>query len=197
MNVVDIGCDYFVFSGHKIYGPTGIGVLYGKTDSLDELPPYQYGGDMIKEVFVDKTVFAQLPARLEAGTPPIVQAIGLKSALDYVCQIGMEQIQNREKEVFDYLVCQLKQIQGIQFLGNPDLKAGLVSFNIKGIHPNDLSMILSKQNVCVRVGHHCAMPLHQFFGINASIRISIGLYNNKEDVDAVISALHKAIGFFK
>lgn len=196
-DVKDMNCDYFVFSGHKIYGPTGIGVLYGAMEALEVLPPYQFGGDMIKEVYPDKTTFADLPARLEAGTPPIAEAIGLKSAIEFVQQITMDEIQKQEKQVFNYLIKRLKEIKDIQFLGNPDLKSGLISFNIKGIHPNDISMILGKQNVCVRVGHHCAMPIHQFFGNSASIRASLGLYNDKQDVDAFISALQKAIGFFK
>lgn len=196
-NVKDLGCDYFVFSGHKIYAPTGIGVLYGSLDSLEKLPPYQFGGDMVKDVFIDKTTFADLPARLEAGTPPIAEAIGLQSALNYIQNIGWEEIQKNENQVFDYLIQKLKNIHQIQFLGNPDIKTGLVSFNVKGIHPNDISMILAKQNVCVRVGHHCAMPIHQFLGVNASIRASLGLYNTTEDVDLFISALQKAIGFFK
>ncbi|MBE6446061.1 MAG: cysteine desulfurase [Alphaproteobacteria bacterium] len=196
-NVKDFGCDYFVFSGHKIYGPTGIGVLYGAMEALEVLPPYQFGGDMVKDVFIDKTTFADLPAKLEAGTPPIAEAIALQSALNYIQNIGWEEIQKNEKQVFDYLIQKLKNIHQIQFLGNPDIKTGLVSFNIKGIHPNDISMILAKQNVCVRVGHHCAMPIHQFWGVNASIRASLGLYNTTEDVDLFISALQKAIGFFK
>ena len=196
-NVKKLDCDYMAFSGHKIYGPTGIGVLYGKKEVLEELPPYQFGGDMIDKVTISKTTFAELPARLEAGTPPIAEAIGLRSALDYIQQIGWDKIQKHEKQVFDCLIQKLKEVSGVQFLGNPDLKTGLVAFNISGIHPNDLSMILAKQNVCVRVGHHCAMPLHEFYGISASIRVSLGLYNDKGDVDSFITALNKAIGFFK
>ncbi len=197
IDVKKMDCDYLAFSGHKIYGPTGIGVLYAKKEVLEQLPPYQFGGDMIDIVSVEKTTFAQLPARLEAGTPPIAEAIGLSSALDYVQQIGWDKVQAHGKCVFTHLIQQLKEMKDIQFLGNPDLKSGLVSFNINGIHPNDLSMILSKQNVCVRVGHHCAMPLHQFFNLSASIRVSLGLYNNEQDVDTFVVALKKAIGFFK
>ncbi len=196
-NVVDLDCDYLAFSGHKIYGPTGIGVLYGKKDALEMLPPYQFGGDMIDVVSIQKTTFAPLPARLEAGTPPIAEAIGLKAALDYIDSIGWNKIQTYEKEVFDYLIQKLKEIADIQFLGTPDLKSSLISFNIKGIHPNDLAMILSKQNVCVRVGHHCAMPVHKRFGVEASLRVSLGIYNDKTDIDAFIKAFNKTIGFFK
>lgn len=196
-NVMDLDCDYLVFSGHKMYGPTGIGVLCGKNEALEMLPPYQFGGDMIDVVSIEKTTFASLPARLEAGTPPITEAIGLKAALDYIDSIGWDKIQKQEKEVFEFLLKQLKEIPDIQFLGNPDLKSGLVSFNIKGIHPNDLAMILSKQNVCVRVGHHCAMPIHKRFGVDASVRVSLGIYNDKVDIENFVKALKKTIGFFK
>jgi len=197
IDVKKLDCDYMAFSGHKIYGPTGIGVLYGKKEVLEKLPPYQFGGDMIDKVSVKETTFAELPACLEAGTPPIAEAIALKSALDYMAQIGWNKIQKQEKSIFDYLIQRLKEVPGIQFLGDPDLKIGLVAFNISGIHPNDLSIILAKQNVCVRVGHHCAMPLHAVFDISASIRVSLGLYNDENDIDTFIVALNKAIGFFK
>lgn len=197
INVGDLDCDYLAFSGHKIYGPTGIGVLYGKKDALEILPPYQFGGDMIDKVSPQKTTFASLPARLEAGTPPIAEAIGLKASLEYVQSLGWKKIQESEKKVFNYLVQELKKIPEIQFLGDSDLKSSLISFNIKGIHPNDLAMILSKQNVCVRVGHHCAMPIHHFFGVEASIRLSLGVYNEKKDIEAFMQALKKTIGFFK
>ena len=152
---------------------------------------------MIDKVSVDRTTFAALPARLEAGTPPIVEAVGLATALRYVKAIGWSKIEKHEKELFAYLIKNLMNIPDIVFLGNPALKQSLVSFYIKGIHPDDLSMILSKENVCVRVGHHCAMPLHTRFGIKASLRVSLGLYNDKADVDAFIKAMKKAIGFFK
>lgn len=197
VNVKELDCDYLAFSGHKIYGPTGIGILYGKNELLEKMPPYQFGGDMIDKVTIKNTTFAELPARLEAGTPPISEAVGLKVALEYIEEIGWKKLQNHEKANFDYLIQKLKEIRDIQFLGNPDLKSGLVSFNILGIHPNDLSVILAKQNVCVRVGHHCAMPLHEYFGLSASIRVSLGLYNDRNDIDAFTAALNKAIGFFK
>ena len=197
INVKDLNCDYLAFSGHKIYGPNGIGVLYGKKSTLEELKPYQFGGDMVDKVTIEQTTFAKIPARFEAGTPPIANAIGLAEALQYVSQIGWDKIQRNEQKVFAALVSGLKQIDGIEFLGNPDFKTGLVAFNVKGIHADDLNLILAKENVCVRVGHHCAMPIHERFGVKSSLRVSLGLYNDQEDIEVFIQALHKAIGFFK
>ncbi len=197
INVKDLNCDYLAFSGHKIYGPNGIGVLYGKGEVLTELKPYQFGGDMVDKVTIEKTTFADVPARFEAGTPPIANAIGLAEALQYVSQIGWDKIQKNEQKVFAALVSGLKQIDEIEFLGDPDLKTGLVAFNVKGIHADDLNLILAKENVCVRVGHHCAMPIHERFGVKSSLRVSLGLYNDQEDIKVFIQALHKAIGFFK
>ncbi len=196
-DVQKLDCDYAAFSGHKIYGPNGIGVLYGKRDALEALRPYQFGGDMVDKVTVAKTTFAEVPARFVAGTPPIANAVGLAEALKYLSQIGWKKLQGEEDKVFAALIKGLKQIDGIEFLGNPDLKSGLVAFNIKGIHPDDLNLILAKENVCVRVGHHCAMPIHTRFGVTASLRASLGLYNDSKDVAAFLKALQKAIGFFK
>jgi len=197
INVKDLDCDYLAFSGHKIYGPNGIGVLYGKHTALEELKPYQFGGDMVDVVRVEKTTFVDVPARFEAGTPPIANAIGLATALQYMLKIGWNKIQTEEQKVLTALIGGLKKIPNIEFLGNPDLKTGLVAFNIKGIHADDLNLILAKENVCVRVGHHCAMPLHTRFGVNASLRVSLGLYNDEKDVEQFLKALQKAIGFFK
>ena len=197
IDVKDLDCDYAAFSGHKIYGPNGIGVLYGKHAALEELKPYQFGGDMVDAVRVEKTTFADVPARFEAGTPPIANAIGLAEALKYVSKIGLNKIQIEESKIFDLLIDGLKKIDGIEFLGNPDLKTGLVAFNINGIHPDDLNLILAKENVCVRVGHHCAMPLHARFKVKASLRVSLGIYNDEKDVQQFLKALQKAIGFFK
>jgi len=197
IDVEELDCDYAAFSGHKIYGPNGIGVLYGKSGALEELKPYQFGGDMVDKVTVEKTTFSEVPARFEAGTPPIANAIGLSEALKYVSKIGWAKIQDEETRFFARLINGLKQIDGIEFLGNPDLKSSLVAFNIKGIHPDDLNLILAKENVCARVGHHCAMPLHTHFGVPASLRVSLGLYNDENDVEMFLKALKKAIGFFK
>ena len=197
IDVKDLDVDYLAFSGHKVYGPTGIGVLYGKTECLNELPPYQFGGDMIDEVKVEGTTFALAPAKFEAGTPPITQAIGLGISLEYIKKIGFDKIQKHEKGLMKSLIKGLKEIPNIQFLGDPKYKTALVSFNITGIHPNDLGFILAKENVCVRIGHHCAMPLHNYFKMAASLRVSFGLYNSKEDVQTFLKAFRKAIGFFK
>ncbi|MGN0919287.1 MAG: aminotransferase class V-fold PLP-dependent enzyme [Alphaproteobacteria bacterium] len=197
ISVKDLDVDYLAFSGHKVYAPTGIGVLYGKTECLNELPPYQFGGDMIDEVKVEGTTFALPPAKFEAGTPPITQAIGLAVSLEYLKKIGLDKIQRHEKALMKSLIKGLKKIPDIQFLGDPKYKTALVSFNISGIHPNDLGFILAKENICVRIGHHCAMPLHAYFKMAASLRVSFGLYNTEKDVQTFLKAFHKAIGFFK
>lgn len=193
----DIGCEFLVFSGHKIYGPTGVGVLYGKKTFLQALKPYQFGGDMVDKVTIENTTFADVPARLEAGTPPIANAVGLGAAIDYLNQVGLDKILKKEEMVFHLLINGLKEIDGVQFLGDASLKKGLVAFNIEGIHADDLNLILAKENVCVRVGHHCAMPLHHRFAVNSSVRVSLGMYNDENDIATFLRALHKAIGFFK
>lgn len=195
VDVEALQTDFFVFSSHKIYGPTGIGVLYGKRQALENLPPYQFGGDMVKEVTIQKTTFAELPARLEAGTTPFVEAAGMGVAIDYIRAIGMEKIAAYEQTLTDILMEELKKIPHIELLGTAH-KSGLISFNIKGIHPNDLAFVLAKQNICVRVGHHCAMPIHECYGKTASVRVSFGIYNTQEDVELFLSALKKALSFF-
>ena len=196
VNVSDLDCDYFVFSGHKLYGPTGIGVLYGKTSALERLHPTVFGGDMVREVTVPQTTFADLPARLEAGTPPFVQAHGLAEAIRYVSEIGMEKISSHEKKLTQKLVEQLKTINGVHILGGGYHNLGLVSFVIDGIHPSDIAFALSKQHICVRVGHHCAMPIHDCLKTSVSLRVSFGLYNDESDVDFFVKALKKALSFF-
>ena len=197
IDVKDLDVDYLAFSGHKVYGPTGIGVLYGKSECLNELPPYQFGGDMVDEVKVEGTSFALAPTKFEAGTPPITQAIGLGVSIEYIKKIGFEKIQSHEQSLMTALIDGLKEIPNIHFLGDPKYKTALVSFNIEGIHPNDLGFILAKENVCVRIGHHCAMPLHNYFKMAASLRVSLGLYNTQEDVRTFLKALRQAIGFFR
>ena len=193
VSVSDLDCDYYVFSGHKLYGPTGIGVLYGKTEALEILPPYQFGGDMIKTVSLTGTEFADIPARFEAGTPPFPEAIGLAAATRYVSKIGMPKIGDHERKLTKYLMDNLAQFNGLKLLGTSAQKHGLVSFNIDGIHPTDIAFVLAKEGICVRVGHHCAMPLHHFFETEVSLRVSLGLYNDEGDIDTFVRALHKAL----
>lgn len=197
VNVAEIDCDYFAFSGHKLYGPTGIGVLYGKKEALEELPPYQFGGDMIKEVSAEKTTFADLPNKFEAGTPPFAEAVGLGYAIDYLNGIGMEQIEQNEADLTRYLTERLATFSDIEILGNSAIKNGIVSFVVKGIHPSDIAFALGKQHICVRVGHHCAMPIHACFHQTVSIRVSLGVYNDRSDIDAFIAGLSKAIRLFQ
>ena len=196
VNVSDLNCDYFVFSGHKLYGPTGIGVLYGKTEALEILPPTVFGGDMVREVGISDTSFADVPARLEAGTPPFVQAHGLAEAIRYVSGIGMKKIAEHEQKLTSKLLAELKQIPNIQIMGNGLYNNGLVSFNVSGIHPSDIAFMLAKQNICVRVGHHCAMPIHTCLKNIVSLRVSFGLYNDEDDVNTFMVALKKALSFF-
>ncbi|MBR6412654.1 MAG: cysteine desulfurase [Alphaproteobacteria bacterium] len=193
LSLKELDCDYYVFSGHKIYGPTGIGVLYAKPEALERLTPYQFGGDMIKTVTVEKTEFADIPARFEAGTPPFPEAIGLAAAINFVSKIGMDTIYGHESELTQYLMERLKEIKNLSILGDYPEKQGLVSFNIGDIHPADLAFVLAKDNICTRVGHHCAMPIHTFFGRQVSLRVSLGIYNDREDIDCFITSLHKAL----
>ncbi len=196
IDVQKMDCDFFVFSGHKMYGPTGIGCLYGKKEALENLAPYQYGGDMIRTVAIEKTTFADVPARFEAGTPPFVEAIGLAAAVQFLMTIGMDKIVTHERELTDYLVGELDRIPGVQILGDRKAKHGIVAFNVAGIHADDISFALTAQNVCVRVGHHCAMPIHARFNTSVSLRVSLGIYNTRADVDVFIRALQKAVSFF-
>lgn len=193
VDVNKMDCDYYVFSGHKIYGPTGIGVLYGKSEALADLRPYQFGGDMIKTVSVEKTEFADIPSRFEAGTPPFVEAIGLAEAVRYVSKIGMEKIVAHENDLTQILFKELSSFPDISFMGSYPDKQGLVSFNFNGIHPSDIAFVLAKEGICVRVGHHCAMPLHHYFNQEVSLRASLGLYNDTEDIERFIKSLHKAL----
>ena len=198
IDVQALNCDFFVFSGHKLYGPTGIGVLYGKKEALNQLPPYQYGGDMIKTVSIEETTFSDIPNKFEAGTPPFVEAVGLGVAIDYLNQIGMKQIEISEKQLTHYLLERLTEIPSVSFIGtDTNIKQGIVSFVVNGIHPSDIAFALGKQHICVRVGHHCAMPIHECFKSSVSLRVSLGLYNDTKDIDAFIAALKKAITLFE
>lgn len=192
INVTDLDADFFVFTGHKLYGPTGIGVLYGKYDVLDSMLPYQGGGDMIERVTFDKTTYKEPPYRFEAGTPAITEVIGLGAAIDYVQSIGMDNIEAHEQELLAYGTEKLNQIGGLRLYGTAPKKAGILSFTIEGVHISDIAMILDQCGVAVRTGHHCCMPLMQRYAIEGTIRASMGLYTNKTDIDQLYDALVKA-----
>ncbi len=189
IDVQALNVDFFAFSGHKLYGPSGIGVLYGKADLLAAMPPYQGGGDMIKRVTFEKTEFADIPGRFEAGTPHIAGAYGLAAAIDYVSAVGMQAIAAHERELLDYATARLQEINSLRFIGTADDKAGIVSFELDGVHAHDIGTILDREGIAVRVGHHCAQPLMDRFGITGTVRASLGLYNDKADIDALVQAL--------
>lgn len=192
IDVQALGCDFFCFTGHKLYGPTGVGVLWGKYDILDSMPPYQGGGDMIETVTFAHTVYKKPPARFEAGTPAIIQVIGLGAAIDYVRAIGIADIAAHEKSLLDLAMRQLAEIEGLTYYGTGQEKAGIISFTMKGAHSSDIAMLLDKQGVAVRTGHHCCMPLMARFGIDGTVRASLGLYSNENDVTSLVNALKKA-----
>ncbi len=196
VDVQDLDVDFYAFSSHKLYGPTGFGILYGKVDLLAAMPPYQGGGDMIKTVSFDKTVYADPPHRFEAGTPPIIEAIGFGAALDYVNDLGFDAIVAHEEDVHRYAQDRLMQLPGVTVYGRAAGKQGIVSFLVEGVHAHDVGTIVDRCGVAVRVGHHCAEPLMQRFGVEAMARASFGVYNTKEDVDVLIEAVKTAQEFF-
>lgn len=193
IDIQAIGCDFFCFTGHKIYGPNGVGVLWGKLDILNSMPPYQGGGDMIETVSFDKgTTYKSAPARFEAGTPAIAEAIALGEAIEFINEIGMNKITAHENELLTYMMSELNKIEGLTFYGTAPNKVGVVSFTADWAHASDLAMILDQCHVAVRSGHHCCMPLMERFKVDATVRASLGLYSNKDDVDALINGLTKA-----
>ena len=191
-DVQKLDCDFYVFSGHKICGPTGTGILYGKESWLNKLPPYQGGGEMIKEVTFDKTTYAELPHKFEAGTPNIAGGIALGTAIDYMNQVGFENIQIQEKELLDYGTKRLLEIEGLKIYGNAKEKTAVISFNIEGIHPYDIGTIIDKLGIAVRTGHHCAQPIMDFFKISGTIRASFAFYNTKEEIDVFVEGVKRA-----
>ena len=193
VDVQDLDCDFYVFTGHKLYAPSGVGVLYGKTDVLNAMPPFLGGGDMISTVTLEKSTWAELPNKFEAGTPPITQVIGLGAAVDYVSTIGLDIIAKHEQTVSDYMHQQLQTIDGLTIHGTTVGKAPVASFSIDGIHPMDLATLLGENNICVRAGHHCAEPLMHRLGVTGTTRASLGLYNTTEDIDILMAGLNKAI----
>lgn len=191
VDVQDLDADFYAFSGHKIYAPTGIGVLYGKAKWLEEMPPYQGGGEMIEHVSFEKTTFNELPYKYEAGTPNYEGSIALAEALRYVSAIGMEQIAQHEQELIQYAMEQMASIPNLRFIGMPKHRSGVISFLIGNEHPYDVGMLLDKLGVAVRTGHHCAQPLIEYYNIPGTVRVSLALYNNKEDIDQFVLALNR------
>lgn len=193
VDMQELDCDFYCFSGHKVYAPTGIGVVYVKKNWLDKMPPYQVGGGTIKTVTFERTEYVEGPLKFEAGTPNIEGAIGLAAALDYINHIGLENIAAYEHELLQYATRKLKQIEGLKIYGDIENKAAVISFNVKDIHPFDIGTLLDKQGVAVRTGHHCTQPLMQFFCIPGTIRASFAFYNTKEEIDIFVAALEKAV----
>lgn len=196
VDVQDLDCDFYAFSSHKIYGPTGVGVLYGKMKHLEAMPPYQCGGDMIVSVNFDKTEFAKPPARFEAGTPAIAQVIGLGAAIDYVRAIGLDRIDAYEQSLLDYATARLLEIPQVRLIGTAREKAGILSFTVQGAHPHDIGTILDREGIAIRAGHHCAQPVMHRFGLPATARASFAFYNTREDVDRLVDALQVVIRLF-
>jgi cysteine desulfurase/selenocysteine lyase len=196
IDVQSLDCDFYTFSGHKMFGPTGIGILYGKEAYLEQMPPYQGGGDMILEVKFDGTTYNDLPYKFEAGTPNISGAVGLGAATEYLQSLNMDRVAEYENELLAYLIEQLQAVKGIRLIGTAEQKASVQSFLLDDIHPHDIGTILDHQGVAVRTGHHCAMPVMDFYGIAGTVRASLALYNNKQDVDALVDGLGKAKEIF-
>lgn len=196
IDVQELDCDFLVFSAHKMYGPTGVGVLYGKKSWLNAMPPYQGGGDMISEVSFEKTTYNVLPFKFEAGTPNISGVIGLGAAIDFLNEISMKVIHQYETQLTDYLISSLMSVPGLKLYGTAEKRVGVASFTLDGIHAHDIATILDRQGVAVRAGHHCAMPLMQRFGVPATARASLAIYNTVEDIDALVTAIDSTIKVF-
>jgi len=196
VDVQDLDCDFYVFSGHKLYGPTGIGILYGKADLLEAMPPYQGGGEMIRSVTFEKTLYNVLPHKFEAGTPNIAGSIGLGAAVDYVEALGMERIGAYESGLLEYGTELLSRISSLKIIGTAQDKSGILSFVMDGIHPHDIGTILDAEGIAIRTGHHCAQPLMDRFGVPATARASLAFYNTREDLDALAQAIDRVIEVF-
>ncbi len=192
LNMQSLGADFYCFSAHKLYGPTGVGILYGKEDVLNELPPYQGGGEMIKEVSFKKTTYACLPHKFEAGTPNIAGVVAFKSAIDFITELGLSNIAKYEEELLQYATEEVLKIEGLKIYGTAKNKSGIISFNINELHPYDIGMIVDKMGIAIRTGHHCTQPIMERFNIAGTARISLAVYNTKEEIDICINALKKA-----
>lgn len=196
VDVAELGCDFYVASGHKVFGPTGIGVLWGREELLHTMRPYQGGGEMIRSVAFEKTLYADPPARFEAGTPNIAGAVGLGAAIDYLNGIGMAAIERYESELTEYAVAAVRGVEGLRLVGEPRRRAGVISFVVEGIHPHDLGTVLDREGVAIRTGHHCAQPVMEHFGVPATARASFAFYNTRAEVDALVAGLEKARELF-
>ena len=196
VDVQSLGCDFLAFSGHKMLGPTGIGILWGRLDMLESLPPFMTGGEMIETVTLEKSTWNKVPYKFEAGTPNYVQAIGLGIAVEYLNKIGMKRIQEHEKKLTDYAIEKLEIISGLYIHGNPSNRGGVISFNMNKIHPQDLAQFLNEDNICIRVGHHCAQPLLKTLGETSTARISFYVYNDSYDVDKLVESIQSTINYF-
>jgi len=192
LNMQQLDADFYVFSAHKMYGPTGVGILYGKEEVLNNLPPYQGGGEMIKEVSFTKTTYADLPHKFEAGTPNISGVIAFKNAIDFISEIGVETIAKHEDKLLKYATSEILKIEGVKIYGTSEKKSGIISFNIEGLHPYDIGMIVDKMGVAIRTGHHCTQPVMSRFNIPGTARISVAVYNTKDEIDVCINAIKKA-----
>jgi cysteine desulfurase/selenocysteine lyase len=197
VDVSDLDCDFYAFSSHKVFGPTGVGVLYGKASLLESMPPYQGGGSMIQTVSFEKTTYADIPHRFEAGTPDIGGVAGFGAALDYVSALGIDAIERHERDLLAYATDALAEIPGLRLIGTAPQKAAVQSFALDGVHPHDVGSILDHEGVAVRTGHHCAQPVMEHFGVPATVRASFALYNTREDVDALVRALHTVRELFQ
>ena len=196
VDVRALDCDFYVFSGHKLYGPSGTGVLYGKQALLEEMPPYQGGGDMIRQVTFTKTEYAGLPQKFEAGTPAIAEIIGLGAAIDYVTAIGMDKIAAYEAELLEYATEQAQQIKGLNIIGQAEHKGGILSFTLDHIHPHDIGTMLDSLGIAIRAGHHCAMPVMDFYGVPATARASFAMYNTRQEIDVLMQGIKSLIEVF-
>ncbi|MFQ5935830.1 MAG: SufS family cysteine desulfurase [Acidiferrobacterales bacterium] len=192
VDVQALDCDFYAFSGHKMYGPSGIGVLYAKETLLDAMPPYHGGGEMIRYVSFEKTEYADLPNKFEAGTPNIAGTVGLGAAVDYLTAVGLDAIASHEHELLTYATARVSEVPGLRIIGTAADKASIVSFELAGVHPHDIGTILDRQGIAIRAGHHCAMPLMRRFGVPATARASFGMYNTRDEIDTLVAALYKA-----
>ncbi|MCL2281704.1 MAG: aminotransferase class V-fold PLP-dependent enzyme, partial [Fibromonadales bacterium] len=196
ISVTELDCDFLAFSGHKIYGPTGVGILYGKSEALEAMPPWQGGGEMIDRVSFEGTTFAAPPARFEAGTPPIAEVLGLSAAIDWVNETGMGNILACEEQITAYALEKLCEIDNLQIVGRPRRRGSIVSFLLGKIHPHDVALILDEESIAVRAGHHCAQPAMERFGVPATLRASFAAYTEPWEVDKLCRALKRAVGIF-